>query len=196
LRLSGILLLAALVATNSPAQTPTATTPSTKKTPSSTHSLATRTRSRAAAAKPIEGLAKVGEMPAAVGTVQTAYALKYVDLKIGTGDLALPHKFYTVHYSGWTLDGKKFDSSYDHPDAKPFTFPAGAKRVITGWDTGFEGMRIGGKRRLLVPYQLAYGESGRPPVIPEKAMLIFDIEFLAQGDAPPADPAVPTAAQR
>jgi peptidylprolyl isomerase len=116
------------------------------------------------------------------------YALTYTDIKIGTGDLALPRKWYTVHYTGYLLDGTKFDSSYDHPDKKPITFPYGAHRVIPGWDTGFEGMRIGGKRRLFVPYQLAYGEAGHPPVIPAKSELVFDVELVSQSDTPPPPP--------
>lgn len=139
-----------------------------------------------------EGLAAAGTMPAVTGPAKPLYTLRYVDLKLGTGELAQTHKFYTVQYTGWTTDGKKFDSSYDHQPAEPFVFAAGAHRVIIGWDTGFEGMRVGGKRRLIVPYQLAYGEAGRPPVIPEKADLIFDLEFLAQSDTPPGQPA-PTA---
>ncbi len=135
-----------------------------------------------------EGVAAVGTMPAAAGQVKPLYTLKYIDLKVGTGALAQPQMFYTVHYTGWTTDGKKFDSSYDHDGGEPFTFPAGARRVITGWDTGFEGMRIGGKRRLIVPYQLAYGELGRMPVIPPKATLIFDLEFLSQSATPPGPP--------
>ncbi len=118
--------------------------------------------------------------------MHTAYALKYIDIKIGTGDIAVPEKFYTVNYTGWLAsDGTKFDSSYDH--GQPITFPVGMHRVIPGWDTGFAGMHIGGKRRLFIPYQLAYGENGRGP-IPPKADLIFDIELLAISDAPPATP--------
>ncbi len=101
---------------------------------------------------------------------------------------AEPRKFYTVRYTGWLPDGTKFDSSYDHPGGEPITFPYGAHRVIIGWDTGFEGMRIGGKRRLFVPYQLAYGEMGRPPQIPAKSNLIFDVELVALSDAPPSSP--------
>ena len=79
----------------------------------------------------------------------------------------------------------------------PISFPQGARRVISGWDSGFEGMRVGGKRRLLIPYQLAYGELGRPPVIPPKSQLIFDVELMAVTDtltatsAPPAAPGQP-----
>lgn len=138
-----------------------------------------------------EGLAAVGSMPAASGPVKTLFSLRYVDLKLGTGEPAETRKFYTVHYTGWTTEGQKFDSSFEHEGQEPIVFPVGARRVIVGWDTGFEGMRVGGKRRLIVPYQLAYGELGRPPVIPPKADLIFDVELLAEGDAPPQQPTSP-----
>jgi peptidylprolyl isomerase len=117
------------------------------------------------------------------------YSLKYIDTKVGTGPLAEPHKFYTVNYTGWFTDGTKFDSSFDHTPKEPITFPYGAQRVIIGWDTGFEGMRVGGKRRLYVPYQLAYGLLGRPPKMGPKANLIFDVELVSQSDKPPAPPA-------
>ena len=143
-------------------------------------------------------------IPKVVGVPKTLYALRYIDTKIGTGPLAEPSIlgaspadskifFYTVHYTGWLTDGTKFDSSYDHPGAESFTFAAGAHRVIPGWDTGFQGMHIGGKRRLFIPYQLAYGEAGRPPKIPAKSDLIFDIELLSVSDTPPAPKAPPTA---
>jgi peptidylprolyl isomerase len=119
------------------------------------------------------------------GTPKNLYALRYIDTEIGTGPLAEGRKFYTVHYTGWLTDGTKFDSSHDHPGGEPIVFPYGGRRVIPGWDTGFEGMHVGGKRRLFVPYQLAYGEGGRPPVIPAKADLIFDVELVAQSDIPP-----------
>ncbi|HVW76905.1 MAG TPA: FKBP-type peptidyl-prolyl cis-trans isomerase [Alloacidobacterium sp.] len=128
-------------------------------------------------------------IPPVPGAPHTAYALKYIDTKVGTGDVAEPNKFYTVNYTGWLAsDGTKFDSSFDH--GQPITFPVGMHRVITGWDTGFAGMRVGGKRRLFIPYQLAYGENGRGP-IPPKADLIFDVELLAVSDTPPATPAPP-----
>ncbi|MDE1155195.1 MAG: FKBP-type peptidyl-prolyl cis-trans isomerase [Acidobacteriaceae bacterium] len=113
-------------------------------------------------------------------------ALDYVDTKVGTGELAKPGKWYTVHYTGYLLDGTKFDSSVDR--GEPISFPYGQHRVIQGWDTGFEGMRVGGKRRLYVPYQLAYGEQGHPPVIPAKSELVFDVELVAQSDTQPAPP--------
>jgi len=152
-------------------------------------------------------------IPKVVGVPKTIYALRYVDTLVGTGPLAEPSvlgasmadskiKWYTVKYTGWLTDGTKFDSSYDHAGGEPITFPAGAHRVIPGWDTGFQGMHVGGKRRLFIPYQLAYGEAGRPPKIPAKSDLIFDIELVSVSDQPPtpktppapAQPANPTAA--
>ena len=122
----------------------------------------------------------------------TVISLDYAEIAPGTGELAKPQQFYTVKYTGYLTDGTKFDSSADHEEtAKGFTFPYGAHRVIAGWDLGFEGMRIGGKRRLYIPYQFAYGAAGQPPKIPAKSMLIFDMELLAQSDTPPAPPASP-----
>ncbi len=174
--------LLAVFATTIPAQT--------SATHHTTTAAAARRRAAAAAAAATsgEGTAAVGTMPAATGPSKELFALRYIDLQLGTGELAQPQMYYTVNYTGWTTDGKKFDSSFDHDGGTPFTFPAGARRVITGWDTGFEGMRIGGKRRLIVPYELAYGELGRAPVIPPKATLIFDVEFLAQSSTPPGPP--------
>jgi peptidylprolyl isomerase len=127
--------------------------------------------------------------PKVVGVPKTLFALKYIDIKIGTGPVATTHKWYTVHYTGWLPDGKKFDSSVDRKE--PFVFPYGAHRVIIGWDTGFEGMRVGGKRRLYVPWELAYGELGMPARgagdsgMPPKQDLIFDVELLGISDTPP-----------
>jgi peptidylprolyl isomerase len=93
-----------------------------------------------------------------------------------------------VHYTGYlAADGTKFDSSLDR--GEPISFPYGQHRVIQGWDTGFEGMHIGGKRRLFIPYQLAYGETGKPPVIPAKSTLVFDVELIGQSDEQPKPPA-------
>ncbi|MBK8057478.1 MAG: FKBP-type peptidyl-prolyl cis-trans isomerase [Gemmatimonadetes bacterium] len=101
----------------------------------------------------------------------------------------------SIHYTGWLTDGKKFDSSRDTmPNGQPRTpiaFPQGARRVIAGWDAGFEGMQVGGQRRLIIPYQLAYGELGRPPVIPPKATLVFDVELMAVADTLPSAGAPP-----
>jgi len=138
-------------------------------------------------------------IPAVAAPLKVEFALRYQEIKVGTGDLAAPGQVYTVHYTGWLAsDGTKFDSSVDR--GKPFDFMQGTKRVITGWDQGFEGMHVGGKRRLFIPYQLAYGALGRAPVIPAKADLIFDVELVDQRDPnapvqvtppPPAQPATP-----
>jgi peptidylprolyl isomerase len=121
----------------------------------------------------------------ALGIEPTSFTLAYIDTKVGTGELAAPHKYYTIQYTGYLVDGTKFDSSYDHADHEPFVFGVGQHQVIPGWDTGFAGMRVGGKRRLFIPYELAYGPQGRG-AIPAKAELIFDLEFLKQGDQGPA----------
>jgi peptidylprolyl isomerase len=130
-------------------------------------------------------------IPAVAGPMKVQFVMRYQEIKVGTGDLAAPGQVYTVHYTGWLAsDGTKFDSSYDR--GTPFNFQQGTKRVIIGWDQGFEGMHVGGKRRLFIPYELAYGALGREP-IPPKANLIFDVELVDQHDpnAPPA--AVPPA---
>ncbi len=141
-----------------------------------------------------------------LGLESSSFSLNYIDVKVGTGELAAPHKWYSIHYTGYLVDGTKFDSSYDHPGAEPISINYGQHQVIPGWDTGFDGMHIGGKRRLFIPYQLAYGAQGKGP-IPPKADLIFDVELVSQSDekpapktpvdssAKPADPAKPATAQ-
>ena len=124
-----------------------------------------------------------------LGGGPATYSLDYVDTEVGTGEVAKAGKWLTVRYTGYLVDGKKFDSSYDHPGGEPISFPYGMHQVIPGWDTGFEGMHIGGKRRLFIPYELAYGEQGRQNAIPPKAMLIFDVELVAQSDTRPVPPA-------
>lgn len=128
-------------------------------------------------------------IPPVAGDRHTAFALEQIDVVPGTGALAEPRKCLFAHYTGWLTDGTKFDSSRDTtPKGQartPIAFPQGARRVIAGWDLGFEGMRVGGRRRLFIPYQLAYGERGRPPVIPERATLIFDVELMAVADTLP-----------
>src|SRR4051812_4309852 len=134
-------------------------------------------------------------IPRVEGKPVTAFALQEIDVASGNGALVAPRKCLYANYTGWLTDGKKFDSSRDTmPNGKPrdpISFPHGARRVIAGWDAGFEGMRVGGKRRLIIPYQLAYGETGRPPLIPPKAELIFDVELMAIADTLPRTEPVP-----
>ena len=109
--------------------------------------------------------------------VTTSSGLQYVDLKVGTGATAHAGQTVTVHYSGWLENGKKFDSSIDR--GQPFSFPLGAGRVIKGWDEGVQGMKVGGKRKLIIPSQLGYGARGAGGAIPPHATLIFEVELLA-----------------
>jgi peptidylprolyl isomerase len=123
-----------------------------------------------------------------LGLEPTTFSLDYVDTKIGTGELAAPHKWYTIHYTGYLTDGTKFDSSVDR--GEPLSVAYGQHQVIPGWDTGFDGMRVGGKRRLFIPYQLAYGATARGP-IPAKSELVFDVELISQSDEKPETKAAP-----
>jgi FKBP-type peptidyl-prolyl cis-trans isomerase FkpA len=100
----------------------------------------------------------------------------YSDVATGQGDEAAPGRTVRVHYTGWLPDGKKFDSSRDR--GEPFAFTLGAGQVIAGWDEGVKGMKVGGRRKLVLPPQLAYGDGGAPPDIPPGATLVFDVEVL------------------
>jgi FKBP-type peptidyl-prolyl cis-trans isomerase len=115
------------------------------------------------------GTAEAGE------TVITASGLNYQDLVVGTGKVAEAGLTVAVHYTGWLTDGTKFDSSLDR--GKPFEFPLGAGRVIAGWDEGVAGMKEGGKRILIIPPELGYGDRDLG-VIPPNSVLKFEVELL------------------
>ena len=195
-RLALLLACAATItAAQTPTTTPSTTTPAPAKKPATSAakpaakaSTATTTKSGTgtAAKSTVAGAVKFppGVKPS-LKVMKTAFALKYQDIEVGTGPLAEPLKLYKVKYTGWlAADGKKFDSSEDHPGKEPIQFPQGRGRVIPGWDQGFEGMKIGGKRRIFIPWQLAYGAAGRAPVIPAKADLVFDVELVDVTDMP------------
>lgn len=101
------------------------------------------------------------------------------DVREGDGGVAQPGQTALVHYTGWFPDGSKFDSSRDR--GEPFAFGLGGGQVIEGWDAGVAGMREGGRRILVIPPELAYGEAGAGDVIPPGSWLVFDVELLQMG---------------
>jgi FKBP-type peptidyl-prolyl cis-trans isomerase len=110
-------------------------------------------------------------------------SLQVTDHKVGTGQTATAGKQVNVHYTGWLYDpkaadkhGQKFDSSRDR--GEPFSFQLGARQVISGWDQGVAGMKVGGTRTLIIPSDLGYGSRGAGGVIPPNATLVFDVELL------------------
>jgi peptidylprolyl isomerase len=109
--------------------------------------------------------------------VKTDDGLQYWDIRMGNGQTAKEGSHVRVHYTGWLSNGKKFDSSVD--TGKPFDFTIGNGEVIRGWEEGVTGMRVGGKRQLLIPPSLGYGTEGTPDgPIPPNATLVFDIQLL------------------
>lgn len=106
----------------------------------------------------------------------TSSGLRITDVAVGVGDAAQNGQTAVVHYTGWLMNGTKFDSSKDR--AEPFDFPIGKGSVIKGWDEGVKGMRVGGTRVLVVPPDLGYGHRGAGGVIPANATLKFEVELL------------------
>ena len=108
-------------------------------------------------------------------SIKSPSGLMIEDLVVGTGDAANAGQKVSVHYTGWLTDGKKFDSSKDR--GEPFVFPLGKGHVIKGWDEGVAGIKVGGKRKLIIPADLAYGKAGRGEIPPD-AELTFEVELL------------------
>ena len=128
----------------------------------------------------LTGLCLATLQPATAGkdakVITTKSGLKYVDEKEVTGAAAKANDRVDVHYTGRLKDGTKFDSSLDR--GKPFSFTLGVGQVIKGWDEGVAGMKVGGKRKLIIPAHLGYGDRGAGGVIPPRATLVFEVELL------------------
>jgi len=123
------------------------------------------------------GTQAAGGPPAVSGEpTTTASGLQFIDIKVGSGASPQTGQTVVVHYTGWLTNGTKFDSSVDR--GQPFSFVIGTGKVIKGWDEGVASMKVGGKRRLIIPPDLGYGAGGYPPIIPANAQLIFDVELL------------------
>jgi FKBP-type peptidyl-prolyl cis-trans isomerase FkpA len=114
---------------------------------------------------------------ASMSGTTTSSGLVIDEITLGEGDEAQPGRMVSVHYTGWLIDGAKFDSSVDRNE--PFDFPLGGGYVIRGWDEGVAGMKVGGKRKLTIPPDLGYGQRGAGGVIPPNATLVFEVELLA-----------------
>jgi FKBP-type peptidyl-prolyl cis-trans isomerase len=130
-----------------------------------------QTAAKKPVSKAMSGPTKVTGEP-----TKTASGLEYWDIKVGTGAVAQSGHNVKVDYTGWLTDGKKFDSSVG--TGKPFELMLGAGQVIKGWDEGIAGMKVGGKRQLRIPPDLAYGAKGYPGAIPPNATLIFDVQLV------------------
>ena len=127
------------------------------------------------------GATRVGFSPSlgvdTAAMTKTPSGLRYQDLATGQGEVATAGKTVSVQYTGWLPNGEKFDSSRDRNE--PFSFTLGAGQVIAGWDEGVAGMKVGGRRKLVIPPDLGYGTAGAPPDIPPGATLVFDVELLS-----------------
>ena len=130
-------------------------------------------------ALPLAGLAFAADSKPGAGEPEwkkNPSGLEYQEIQVGGGSEAKAGMTVDVHYTGWLLDGTRFDSSVDR--GKPFSFHLGAGEVIRGWDEGVAGMKVGGKRKLRIPAELGYGARGAGGVIPGNATLVFDVELL------------------
>jgi FKBP-type peptidyl-prolyl cis-trans isomerase len=169
LALGALIVLGASGCRESSEKTGTMTEQSTSAsvTPAPSTAPATTSTPAAPALPGLPGTGKVHKL---------ASGLQYDDLVVGSGKMAEAGMNVSIHYTGYLLDGSKFDSSLDR--GEPLKFQVASGQMIQGFDEGVRGMRIGGKRKIQVPWSMAYGEAGRPPLIPPKSDLIFDMELL------------------
>lgn len=188
-RFSALLLVAGLVGqslvaqnmsstkkSKAPAPAATTSTSTTTTTTASTTATAASSKKSKSKSKKTKTTTKTETKAAAMKEVTTPSGLKYIDEVVGTGAQPTKGQTVKVHYTGTLSDGKKFDSSKDRN--QPFETQIGVGMVIPGWDEGIMSMKVGGKRKLIIPSQLGYGERGAGGVIPPNATLIFDVELL------------------
>lgn len=170
-------------APNSPLPTATISTPVTSDGSADAALTIAQASKEATAVNPAETVSPSGDEPAtegnreANGIVTLPSGLQYEDLRVGDGPSPQPGDRVTVHYTGTLTNGKQFDSSRDR--GRPLQFTIGVGQVIKGWDEGVASMKVGGRRKLIIPSELGYGSRGAGGVIPPDATLVFDVELLA-----------------
>lgn len=165
------------------ATTPAAAAPSPEATPPVTASASPAADMTGPPVPDAAGNPTTGPKPfkSSGKTRKTSTGIEIDDMTVGNGPQPKPGQYVKVQYVGTLKDGTEFDSSYKHNE--PFEFQLGGP-VIPGWNEGVATMKVGGRSKMTIPYAQAYGEEGRPPVIPEKADLVFDIELLGVSDTP------------
>ena len=136
------------------------------------------TADASASASPVAAVAVSPTTSPAGKVITTASGLQYQDEVVGTGAPAKSGQMVAVNYTGTLTNGTKFDSSFDHNPPEPIIFQLGVGQVIKGWDEGLSGMKVGGKRKLVIPASLAYGSQSPSPLIPANSVLVFEVELV------------------
>ena len=169
-----VALVLALVVCGCKAQQPETATPPTETVAPDAESTESESPGAAKEADPLDAARKLGT-PTENEVVAMDSGLEYIDVKVGEGAEAEAGQTVSVHYTGWLVNGTKFDSSVDR--GQPFEFPLGGGRVIKGWDEGVAGMKIGGVRKLIIPSDMGYGSRDAGPIPPDSTLL-FEVELL------------------